>query len=1283
MPPRDLDDYRERLGSETSLKLYLPRRFTAATIEGGADPDLGFQWRGVFREREPKLEDILKHPRLVVLGEPGAGKSLVARAAVQEILKNGERTPVFTELKQYRGDLQKLLAVTAPRSILGPTTLAGGAPLRRTYILDGVDEVPQEFLAAFGNELESLLGNDNNANVVVTSRQAFYVSQRVHLPQFPTVFRILDFSDDDIRDYLDRKGVDAKPFLQAVRLSDTEDEIRNPFVLSVMVGRFAQLGQLSKLRSDNLSYIISRLIQSRPLINEHRQRRALSMLAVACETYCRNELSEAEALLVIEQAMRITNEEASDVLNELRASILTRTANGFAFQMRSYGEYLAAEALEDVPIDRLRELAFLDYDTANESWINAVSYLAEINREVRKFFAANYPFWMLNSSPAAFSDDEKARIVRTVIKSATHDGYFIYRHPRINLRRLDRFLTSAVEAELREELSSPNDVVRGNALVLLSSRTPDVVPLALEILSNRNLDMRFRQCAVLALMKAGTPAVVPALMALLDERDPLHDEILDSIGALSGESQISTVLPLLLLSAEGLFSSAMHHFSEFRSRKALVETLVYFAGSPEELNKIRAEAYVEPIFKLIPKYWDTDIAELCVNIIHSIDERKVYPDNNGIAIKLFRAVCDADKHGIVATRFLEDVWQSDRAEDHRWFYVYQLIADLMRADTARWLIDNHATRLIKQLSPFLLHGSIRDALRPFSEGLIDEQEESAREHAVERAEREKARKRETTLLQERLSTSRSRRQTLTDFYQLPESHWPEFSEDHRAWLMEEISKLLIELDLERSIVWKGQVLTSPIVLPLVLKLIRRYELTIDPDTPLVYAITALDAGLVTDYYRRRGLSPAAIETLEALLTDPPSPQALNGLVGFVRDSGYWSPSIQAMLTCVVRDPAGARCQTDALQLLVQHDAQMPFLEQVAYNGVSQELQQTAFGILVEHQYRPTIERALSALLNDDEVLRLGEERDAIHSSLGWLVKIKSEFAVPKLEKLRARTFILELPHTCGLVTESLVKIGRAQAAKIIRRQISLAPAGWRQAQGSIADDEERATKIEITQQSPFQRILAKLKGATSIRRLKLLCEGQTDVPIFRALLAQIPDTPEIAFDFVGGWNGLCAKDPFNFQLGCHEAIVVMDGDEGRHLNKPNKPLTRIARDQAKKFEGLPVELYVLQRYGIENYFPQARLEYIVRRDLTPFFPIPHHVSVCGYLANHMSQWERVKRFLVSRLHFKLRFSGHSLYTKSSNEKVAKILVLDSDLSGTDLSEIIHHIAARARALADS
>ncbi len=67
-------------------------------------------------------------------------------------------------------------------------------------------------------------------------------------------------------------------------------------------------------------------------------------------------------------------------------------------------------------MDRVRELAFLDYMTPNESWQNTISYLVELNASVRQFFVANFPFWVTSASPAAFSIAERTTVVTGILK---------------------------------------------------------------------------------------------------------------------------------------------------------------------------------------------------------------------------------------------------------------------------------------------------------------------------------------------------------------------------------------------------------------------------------------------------------------------------------------------------------------------------------------------------------------------------------------------------------------------------------------------------------------------------------------------------------------------------------------------------------------------------------------------------------------------------------------------------------------------------------------------------
>src|SRR5260370_39576621 len=98
----------------------------------------------------------------------------------------------------------------------------------------------------------------------------------------------------------------------------------------------------------------------------------------------------------------------------------------------------------------------------------------------------------------------------------------------------------------------------------------------------------------------------------------------------------------------------------------------------------------------------------------------------------------------------------------------------------------------------------------------------------------------------------------------------------------------------------------------------------------------------------------------------------------------------------------------------------------------------------------------------------------------------------------------------------------------------------------------------------------------------------------------------------------------------------MDGDRGRDFARAGRPFTQEAKDQERKFVGLPVEVHVLERYGIENYFSKVALEALVGRDLTSFFPIPPDVKFDEYL-----------------------YDSHTaapLYTKNSTERVAQLLI---------------------------
>jgi hypothetical protein len=525
-------------------------------------------------------------------------------------------------------------------------------------------------------------------------------------------------------------------------------------------------------------------------------------------------------------------------------------------------------------------------------------------------------------------------------------------------------------------------------------------------------------------------------------------------------------------------------------------------------------------------------------------------------------------------------------------------------------------------------------------------------------------------------------EALTDFVELRQEHWPELPEAFRGWLAEKISRELGHLNLEKSIEWRENSLWEPPSLDLLLELIDRYELRIDPDEPLAFAAMSMDRNVVANYYRRFGLSNAAMRAFERLLRNPPSRQALQELTRSVQTSGMWSERIAEALQAVVTDPADkGHAQVTALQLLAQHGADDQFFAGLVNVGANEQLKQSAFNLLLERRHRPTIEQALGRLLKDEQALKRGEVPMPYESPLDWIAKIQADFALPKLINLRERAMRLELSSVTQLLSNTIGKINRRELVKVIREQLDIAPVAWRRWQLTQAVEQERVAGIEEGQRTPFDEVIKRLKGATSINRLLVMCEGSTDIPVFKELVGQSGEIPEIVYDDVGGWPGLRNKDPEFLLLGSKAVIVVMDGDEGRNLSRQDRPLTRIARKQQARLAAHGIELRVLQRYGIENYFPRAAVERVVQKDLSAYYPVPDDVPFIEHVSRDAKGlWYRFRRWISPKLDFQRPQPRESLYQKRRNREVAQLIRLEQDLAGTDLLEIIQSIADRAREL---
>lgn len=1251
-----VEQYCRRL-SAMPRPFLLARRFISDESWTKATTQDGTRYLGVFREYEPDLAAILMHQHVLVLGEPGAGKSMTAQAVLWHVLDKGQGIPVVAVLKSYQDNLRDLLGKNAPASVLDDNTLT------RTYILDGVDEIPREHRATFHQDIRDLIANDKNARVVLTSRQAFAAQHPDALPTGLTTFHLLDFDDNDIKAYSHHHGADPEAFLAAVRTAQCEEEIANPFVLGVMLQRYQEHGHLSPIRSDNVGYVIGRLIDSRPRFNATRQRRALRMLATACETVARNELTIPEAQRVLLEAIDFPKATAIQLLDEVSHSILIQTTTGISFQMRSYGEFLAAEELHDKGIDRLRELAFSG-NTPIDTWPNTITYLAEMSDTVRQYFARQHPRWLINVSPSAFTEDERTALTSELLRTTNQAGAYLIDRQDFSIRRLARLLTTTVITALRDQLASGQPHEVANALVLLGMRRePMVAAQALRLVTADRNPSPLRYAALIALINTGESSVVDELIRFADTSDPYHIHVIDAIGSLCTPAQFPQVLPLLRHTNAGL-SSTYYHFRELKNREALDATIAYLEANPTVLHGFDMDTYLEPIVDLIPDHWDDPLGASIGRLLAALEQSHTYCQREKLITGIITHTSKHD-HQAIAVRTMITGLANNTG---RIIYADHLIAPLINVAAAQW-IKEHAPQYAEHLFYYLPPGPARDLLDPRTREDIKAHEEAIAQHQEDQRQHDEQEATTRNTHQATMRTSRDLYQVLNAFVRLPKEHYAELSADQRDWLAQHVGDELARLDLAHSVTWQSEnTWTHPPALGPLLALTDYYNLTLANDVPVILALRSWPDEEIANYYRKHGLSPDAQTALADLLRTTENDNITRHVITFLRQTEYHSPAVRDALITIATDTTRPRLRSEAIERLASIATDDETFLALA-NDHEPAIREQAFRHLVKQQHEPTIRRTLATLTDDD--LRSGEVPIPDRTGLDWIASITAAWAMDDLRHLRRRALGLNLWRVTNLITATIVKIDKNRAAATIEEQLRDTPNDTRQHWMQEAEKLRRDARIEAAQQTPFDTVIRKLKGATSMIHVKVWCEGATDRPVFRKLLTEAGEHDMAAtIDFVGGWpNLLIEEQPERWLDGCKHAVIVMDCDVGRKLTKKGQPYTNEAKRAYQRCKPHAITLYVLKKYGIENYFPQHACEAVLKRDLERYFPIPPHKPIEEHFSEPQPRWRRI----LNRI---LRRAPRSFYQKRRNEEIAAHLNL-ADIAATDLAEIINELKTRA------
>src|SRR5688572_7389708 len=181
---------------------------------------------------------------LLILGEPGAGKTITLLELARELIGRFEKdpansAPVVLNLSTWsarRGDLAAWIEAELKNRYFVPPrrSRAWLKASRLILLLDGLDEVPAESQAACVQSINAFLESVGAPGVVVCSRFADYVA----LPQklrFTGAVCLQPLTPQQIDEFLERAGDQ----LAAVRTAIKTDELlqqlaRSPLLLNVI-----------------------------------------------------------------------------------------------------------------------------------------------------------------------------------------------------------------------------------------------------------------------------------------------------------------------------------------------------------------------------------------------------------------------------------------------------------------------------------------------------------------------------------------------------------------------------------------------------------------------------------------------------------------------------------------------------------------------------------------------------------------------------------------------------------------------------------------------------------------------------------------------------------------------------------------------------------------------------------------------------------------------------------------------------------------------------------------
>ncbi|BAY12116.1 NACHT domain-containing protein [Calothrix sp. NIES-2098] len=340
----------------------------------------------ITEKRVSGQEAVEKHPKLMILGKPGAGKTTFLKyLAIQCIAGKfqSERVPIFVTLKNFAEATNKpgLLQYICEDAINHISTKISVIEKQFTLfiqdvinhgnaliLLDGLDEVREEDNSRILKEIREFSDRFQHSNFVMTCR----IAAREYTFEKFTEVEVADFDDKQIKNFANKwfqgKAVKAESFIKRLEDNNRIKQLAtSPLLLTLLCLAFEESGDFpanrSELYKEGLDALLKKWDAKRGIqrdqiyrkLSVQRKEDLLSKIALItfergdyffkqkmAEQYITNYIRNLPGANADEEALQLDSEEVLRSIEHHHGLIVARAKGIYSYSHLTFHEYFTA-----------------------------------------------------------------------------------------------------------------------------------------------------------------------------------------------------------------------------------------------------------------------------------------------------------------------------------------------------------------------------------------------------------------------------------------------------------------------------------------------------------------------------------------------------------------------------------------------------------------------------------------------------------------------------------------------------------------------------------------------------------------------------------------------------------------------------------------------------------------------------------------------------------------------------------------------------------------------------